>query len=989
MAKNSERLNTMESDSDVDTNFNKAIKNNPNYTIEIKKSKVVKKTAKNSDDESEEKPKKIVKKEESSDDDEEKEEEEEKQLTRSEIIVNNRMEEKNNKITYSDLFDKYVDMIAYKKELKIDNIDRGSTDFEDVIYDLILMFEYHNSMSDYLQQLYKAHPNRIGIRSRLYNDQKDRKGAVDSTWEYIKDPVRFIQREEIRKKKEAKKEEMRKKKDAEEEEKMNQLLKYAKEREAEEKEERKKKKAVKKEEPSDDEEEENPKPKTPKKSKKAVKKEESSDDEEEEKKPKSTKKRQSATELLEEENKKKIDEIKNIEYTPAEKKIMNIMNDYYDVIASNNETYIYKPTEQQLEFKNINSDKIPRIFEVYILLLDEGKSHANRSIPDSIYIIFFLLCKQFNVSFIKNIYMLLKDMNSRFKYETIKDIYDKQLTVTNDIYRGNFINKSILSDDGLEKLLLSFSSKRVMETLTYGGHSEMSNLVYSLYPTKMIYSSETRKWYKFGDYGHYEQEDNEVPSLHAILRNDIIKQIKKVTSGIMSFISSYQGDMDNEDDADKKDEIKQSITRLKSKSKKMTKCLENMQSIVFKNNIVSTMKLQYNNINAISRIDSNPYLFAFSDCVVDLRNRVCRKLHVIDYVSMNTGYKYIPEDDEYIIETIPKIMAIFRKIQPNEVELNYLLRTIASTLIGENTQHKLYFWTGEGANGKSFISNILKYVLGDYCQSLPALYITSSNTKKSNANAPDECLARLEKARCVIVPEVAQDEVDESLLKRLSGGDPIDARKLRENLGRSYTAGFKAFLSANKLPSLKNVSDHAMVRRIEVVTFNSRFVDNPDDVDEKNNIYSADKKLEKLIESSNVYRNAIFHILKNKLFEIFDANDDIVNITPPESFIIHTKEYMKDQNKILSLIEKYYTPTDNITDVVPFAQLVNKFREETKIKISDYSDMALSKDLNKTKIYETFRHTSFNNKTCVKHNKHVGLKYIDPSKKTYGINIDD
>lgn len=911
MAKNSERLNTMESDSDVDTNFNKAIKNNPNYTIEIKKSKVVKKTAKNSDDESEEKPKKVVKKEESSDDDEE-----EKKATKTQTI------KKHTKAEISKA----------RKDEQADYIKERKKRFDDNFDDMVKLYMKYCVDSNY--EILGSHspyvPSDIRKKYNAWADECDMNNEHSVYASIFSNHI------------------------------YNMIDKLK-----------------------------NPIKKGANKSKKAVKKEESSDDEEEEKKPKSTKKRQSATELLEEENKKKIDEIKNIEYTPAEKKIMNIMNDYYDVIASNNETYIYKPTEQQLEFKNINSDKIPRIFEVYILLLDEGKSHANRSIPDSIYIIFFLLCKQFNVSFIKNIYMLLKDMNSRFKYETIKDIYDKQLTVTNDIYRGNFINKSILSDDGLEKLLLSFSSKRVMETLTYGGHSEMSNLVYSLYPTKMIYSSETRKWYKFGDYGHYEQEDNEVPSLHAILRNDIIKQIKKVTSGIMSFISSYQGDMDDEDDKDKKDEIKQSITRLKSKLKKMTKCLENMQSIVFKNNIVSTMKLQYNNINAISRIDSNPYLFAFSDCVFDLRNRVCRKLHVIDYVSMNTGYKYIPEDDEYIIDTIPKIMAIFRKIQPNEVELNYLLRTIASTLIGENTQHKLYFWTGEGANGKSFISNILKYVLGDYCQSLPALYITSSNTKKSNANAPDECLARLEKARCVIVPEVAQDEVDESLLKRLSGGDPIDARKLRENLGRSYTAGFKAFLSANKLPSLKNVSDHAMVRRIEVVTFNSRFVDNPDDVDEKNNIYSADKKLEKLIESSNVYRNAIFHILKNKLFEIFDANDDIVNITPPESFVIHTKEYMKDQNKILSLIEKYYTPTDNITDVVPFAQLVNKFREETKIKISDYSDMALSKDLNKTKIYETFRHTSFNNKTCVKHNKHVGLKYIDPSKKTYGINIDD
>jgi hypothetical protein len=703
---------------------------------------VVNKTNKKSDDEPEKKPKKIIKKEESSDDDEEDEEEEEEEEEKeeeekkpiastnknnnpthaeilerrkkdAEIMTNRRMEERKNKITYDDLFDKYVDMIAYKKELKIDDSDCFSSDFENVIYDLILMFEYHNSMSDYLQQLYKAHPSRVGIRSELYKDKKDKEkmSAFKDTWEYITDPVRFIKRKEA---KEAKEEEAERQRTI--------MLE--------------KMRAIKEEE----KEEEKQKPKTPKKSKKAVKKEESSDDEEEEKKPKSTKKRQTGAEILAEENKKKIDEIKNIEYTPSEKKIMNIMNDYYDVIASNNETYIYKPTEQQLESKNINSDRIPRIFEVYILLLDEGKSHANRNISDSIYIIFFLLCKRFNVSFIKNIYMLLKDMNSRFKYETIKDIYDKQLTVPNDIYRGNFINKSILSDDGLEKLLLSFSSGRVIETLTYGGHSEMSNLVYSLYPTKMIYSSETRKWYKFGDYGHYEPEDNEVPTLHAILRNDIIKQLTKVTVSTARALLYEQGEMENEDDEDKKEKIKQGIKRTKTKQKKIIKCLENMQSIVFKNNIVSTMKLQYNNINAISRIDSNPYLFAFSDCVFDLKNRVCRKLHVIDYVSMNTGYKYIPEDDEYIIETIPKIMAIFRKIQPNEVELNYLLQIIASTLIGENTQHKLYFWTGEGANGKSFISNILKYVLGDYCQSLPALYITSSNTKKSNANCLTELL---------------------------------------------------------------------------------------------------------------------------------------------------------------------------------------------------------------------------------------------------------
>ena len=168
-------------------------------------------------------------------------------------------------------------------------------------------------------------------------------------------------------------------------------------------------------------------------------------------------------------------------------------------------------------------------------------------------------------------------------------------------------------------------------------------------------------------------------------------------------------------------------------------------------------------------------------------------------------------------------MNFMKQILPNQKVRQYVLKHFATCLSGYTRSEKFHIWTGSGGNGKSKLIELFEDIMGDYATGLPVTLITQ---KRKNNGAPDPSLATTQGVRfCSIQEPGDKAEINVGIMKELTGGDKIKARELYK-MPIEFKPQFKLVLCCNKLPKLPP-DDGGTWRRVRVIHFGSRFVDNP------------------------------------------------------------------------------------------------------------------------------------------------------------------
>jgi putative DNA primase/helicase len=193
-------------------------------------------------------------------------------------------------------------------------------------------------------------------------------------------------------------------------------------------------------------------------------------------------------------------------------------------------------------------------------------------------------------------------------------------------------------------------------------------------------------------------------------------------------------------------------------------------------------------------------------------------------IDLRTGRTYAPHREDYCTKVAacrpkdiptPLWNAFLARVTARDHDLQcYLKRVAGYCLTGLNTEHVLFFFYGTGANGKGVFLNTLHGIWGDYA------VVAAMETFIENRNGdrhPTE-LAHLWGARIVIAQETEKGRNwAESKIKRLTGGDPITARYMRQDFF-DFTPQFKLLIAGNHKPSLRAV-DEAIRRRLHLIPF--------------------------------------------------------------------------------------------------------------------------------------------------------------------------
>ncbi|WP_395704568.1 phage/plasmid primase, P4 family [Rhodococcus ruber] len=208
----------------------------------------------------------------------------------------------------------------------------------------------------------------------------------------------------------------------------------------------------------------------------------------------------------------------------------------------------------------------------------------------------------------------------------------------------------------------------------------------------------------------------------------------------------------------------------------------------------------------VNDLDADPYLLNVANGTLDLRTMRLSEHNPNDRITKITRAAYRPD-------TTSTVWAGFlEKVLPDESVREFLRRYVGVGLCGRVLEHVLAILTGTGRNGKGVFYSAVGYALGDYATvAEPDLFM-----HRDNAHPTGEM--DLLGVRWVVVSESDKGRrLAEATVKRLTGGDRIRARRMRQNFVE-FEPSHTAALVTNHLPKVSG-DDPAMWARLRVVPF--------------------------------------------------------------------------------------------------------------------------------------------------------------------------
>jgi len=208
----------------------------------------------------------------------------------------------------------------------------------------------------------------------------------------------------------------------------------------------------------------------------------------------------------------------------------------------------------------------------------------------------------------------------------------------------------------------------------------------------------------------------------------------------------------------------------------------------------------------VADLDADPYLLNVANGTLDLRTGVLRPHSAADRITKVTTAAYRPD-------AVGAAWGPFlARVLPDAEVREFLQRLVGVGLLGVVREHVLAILTGTGANGKGTFYKAVNNALGDYaCTVEPDLFL-----HRQGAHPTGEM--DLLGIRWCVVSETEKDRrLAETTMKRLTGGDTIRARRMRQDFVE-FSPSHTAVMVTNHLPKVSG-DDPAIWRRLRVVPF--------------------------------------------------------------------------------------------------------------------------------------------------------------------------
>jgi P4 family phage/plasmid primase-like protien len=441
---------------------------------------------------------------------------------------------------------------------------------------------------------------------------------------------------------------------------------------------------------------------------------------------------------------------------------------------------------------------------------------------------------------------------------------------------------------------------------TSGTHNDVARVVYHMYKYDYVCASIRNKcWYEFRD--HRWRQSDCAYTLRKKISNEVVREFTSLSNHYIQ-ISHQPSATASASSSLSSEAIESSSNTMIDIAHKLNGIAIKLKTTNFKDNVMKECCEMFYHEKFEEKLDSHCHLIGFENGVYDLEALEFREGRPDDFISFTTGVNYTPFDPDS--PHVHQVNEFLSKVLPNTAVRDYVMRILAGALNGHIREERFHVWTGSGSNGKSKTIELFEKSFGDYCCKFPVTLLTQ---KRAASNAATSEIARAKGKRFAVLQEPSEDEkLNIGLMKELTGGDKIMTRKLYSE-PQEWKPQWTLALLCNHLPNVPS-DDGGTWRRIRVVEFNSRFVENPNP--EKPNEFAMDQELSKKFDN---WREPFISML----LDVYKGNVN-KRLLEPEEVTACTREYQKNNDHMADFTD---TCLQRSTDPVAAVTLNDIFQE--------------------------------------------------------------
>lgn len=365
-----------------------------------------------------------------------------------------------------------------------------------------------------------------------------------------------------------------------------------------------------------------------------------------------------------------------------------------------------------------------------------------------------------------------------------------------------------------------YSENRVLNGQLYQYH--FAYYIYHLFKHKFVFDIANKKdneWYEFvldrdshtkGQVFKWRREirpDN----LYLYISNKLPEKINKVIETAEEQVKRYP------EKVEQNDYITNRIQKLRNSAQKL-------YTTEFKKGIIREAEVLFRKRGFINSLNTVQHIMGVGNGVLELSKapKLIRNFH--DYpITLFTDIDYEPYDP--LNPNTKLLINGLKDLFPFDEQdaFHYLMYYLASCLDGKPKDSMIFIITGNGSNGKSFLAELVKSVLGNYGKKMPLSFLTDSRSRASGA---DPSLMELKTARLAYYSESNKHEVlNTAKLKEITSQETLSGRGLYEDQSQ-FRPVCHHMVTTNYHFAIKT-TDHGIWRRIVTYEFKILFTPNP------------------------------------------------------------------------------------------------------------------------------------------------------------------